>query len=286
MSPLNQVSVPRLAPRDSAPPPQGDPNDPAALAAYRTAVIRVGDGCDAVELVPRATQHAPDPAAVEIEQSPVSPPLRVIPASTPWGELLSTRATIHALNALQRDLDDAGIAWVPAAIYAPGREWVERAVAVTGLASADVAQVAARHGQPLVLHWRRRTVAVQPTPLGVGVVPPMRIAVTLRRAAHGCPMRFDDPTQRCIREGGPFTSSSMRAALIWEHHRRMLVTTSGCTVCEGGAVTANGRPYGLYEMREPTRWASWTRGEMLDDPDDPDDPQAPLDDDDGTPGAH
>src|SRR6478609_1126220 len=53
---------------------------------------------------------------------------------------------------------------------------------------------------------------------------------------------------RGVDDVGPFTGSSMRAALVWEHHRAMLVAALGCSICAGGNVATQGRPYGITDM--------------------------------------
>lgn len=63
----------------------------------------------------------------------------------------------------------------------------------------------------------------------------------------------------CKRYGGPWTSSSMTAALVWETHRKMLVEALGCTVCHGGPV-AMGSPGGSRDLFVPTREGGWQWG--------------------------
>jgi hypothetical protein len=82
-------------------------------------------------------------------------------------------------------------------------------------------------------------------------------------------MRFGDADEVCVRDGGPFTGSSMRAALVWEHHRAMLVAALGCSICAGGNVATQGRPYGITDMVTPSRRGGWAWGAPRDDLVDP-----------------
>ena len=72
-----------------------------------------------------------------------------------------------------------------------------------------------------------------------------------------------------MRAGGPFTSTSMRAALVWEHHRALLVEALGCAICAGGNVASQGRPYGVSDMITPSRQGGWAWGPPRDDLVDP-----------------
>lgn len=82
--------------------------------------------------------------------------------------------------------------------------------------------------------------------------------VTLRPAATGCPMRCGAEEQ-CRRAGGPWTSASITASLVWSGHRAMLLDALDCAVCKGEPI-AQGQPIGLRQLFSPTREGGWAWG--------------------------
>ncbi len=172
----------------------------------------------------------------------------------------STRAdNAETLRRLIGRLDIQHWVWSPATTFDPGRQWVEEGVVIRGADTDEVCDLARRHGQDLVLRWDADGLAPVVTRAGVelpsnGVPVPVRIAP----ARTGCPLR-GGVDGWCVQQGGPWTSGSITASLVWETHRAMLVDALGCQVCEGGPVTV-GAPLGATDLFTPSRRGGWQWG--------------------------
>jgi hypothetical protein len=134
---------------------------------------------------------------------------------------------------------------------------------------SDVLHLAHDRRQEAVLTWSHGVLVATPTGLGPDLLDPVTVQAGIRPVTPGCPMRFGGVDGVCVRDGGPFTGSSMRAALVWEHHRSMLVAALGCSTCAGGNVSKQGRPYGSTDMITPSRRGGWAWGPPRDDLVDP-----------------
>jgi hypothetical protein len=268
MSARQQVRVPR--------PPEGDdgPRGSRAgvLASYRHDIVRVVTAGGTVDIVPNhGADVAEPPGALSQVDRGVDDvgPVHVIPASHAPGEPTTARQDARATRKLHQALDQRGWAWDRAVIFAPGREWVQTAAAVRAVPLHDVLHLARDRGHEAVHTWFDGLLVITPTGLGPDLLAPVVVRARLRPADVGCPMRFGDADRVCVRDGGPFTGSSMRAALVWEHHRAMLVAALGCSICAGGNVATQGRPYGITDMVTPSRRGGWAWGAPRDDLVDP-----------------
>jgi hypothetical protein len=272
MSARQQVRVPR--------PPEGDEGPRGSRAgattpvvdSYRHDIVRVATAGGAVDIVPGHVAEVLDPART---QSQVAPgvdgggPLHVIPASHAPGEPTTARQDARATRELHRALDQRGWTWDRAVIFPRGREWVQAAAAVCDVPLDRLLDLARDRGHEAVHTWFDGLLVATPTGLGPDLVAPVVVRAGIRPADAGCPMRFGQADQVCVREGGPFTGSSMRAALVWEHHRALLVAALGCSVCGGRNVATQGRPYGITDMVTPSRRGGWAWAAPRDDLVDP-----------------
>ena len=196
-------------------------------------------------------------------------PLHVIAGSHGSNKPSTPRQDLRATRRLFKALGKSGWAWRPAAIFPPGREWVQSAAAVRGVPLDDVLDLARAYGQEAMHSWFEGLLVATPTGLGPDLLAPVAVRARTRPAEFGCPMRFGDADNVCVREGGFYTASSRTAALVWEHHRAMLVAALGCSICDGGNVASEGRPYGITEMFTPSRRGGWAWGRRVDDLVDP-----------------
>ena len=272
MSARQQVRVPR--------PPEGHEGPRGSRAgattpvvdSYRHDIVRVTTARGPVDIVPsRGADVADPPGALSQPARGVDDvgPVHVIPASHAPGEPTTARQDARATRELHQALDQRGWAWDRAVILPPGREWVQTAAAVRAVPLHDVLDLARDSGHEAVHTWFEGLFVATPTGLGPDLVSPVVVRAVIRPADVGCPMRFGDATQVCVRDGGPFTGSSMRAALVWEHHRALLVAALGCSVCAGANVATQGRPYGITDMVTPSRRGGWAWGAPRDELADP-----------------
>jgi len=77
------------------------------------------------------------------------------------------------------------------------------------------------------------------------------------RQPAACPMLDGVPAPtRCKMYGGGWTSGSIAAAAEWSQHRRLLLSTIGCAVCEDGRLPMDvaGGPFMLVETSVASRW--------------------------------
>lgn len=237
---------------------RGAPSVPVA-ESYRLNLVRVSRDVEAggpVELVP-----APGAVSVAPREfcGPASDVVFLVPGVHAFGRLTTRTDDRESVRRLDGRLDFDGWRWATAAVFPPDMQWVEPSVLVLDQDLDEVVVLARRHGQDVVLRWDAAGLAPVATRPGVdlaGAGEP--VPVMMRSARTGCPMRCgaDD---WCKRVGGPWTSSSITAALVWEEHRSMLVSALGCGVCHGGAV-AHGRSIAAAELFTPSRRGGWQWG--------------------------
>lgn len=248
----------------AVPPERGEellrhPPRESVAASYLTNTGRVwpdGPGGRVVDVVPAPGEqsHGPDEL--------FGPGVQVayfVSGHHPFGRPSTRAENAETLGRLRRLLDIQEWTWCPATLAAARHDWVEQGALIRDTGWDRVALLGRRHGQEIVLRWDADGFAPVAVRDGVdlsaatGPVP-----VRVRPAQTGCPFRggIDD---WCVQWGGPYTSSSRLAALVWETHRAMLVDALGCDVCEGGPVTM-GRPMGGTDLFTPSRHGGWQFG--------------------------
>lgn len=281
MSTRPQVRVPYPPRRHNSPPepPRPAPTEPVA-DSYRHNIIRIHLPGNAIELIPGDVHLVGETGTAPTDAVPV----HVVSGCNAFGDLAGQHDNAATTAALYEDLEQRGWEYHRAAVFPPGRGWVETAAAIHGVDLQPVLDLARHHGQEAVQTWDQDGLRATPTGAGPADVAELGPApVSARPADLGCPMRLQDRATACVREGGPWVSASMEAALVWEHHRQMLVAALGCAVCAGGDVTTNGRPLGLTGLYTPSRRGGWQWGERLSAPQDPTQPDATDQEDEPTP---
>ena len=263
-------TTPRRRPDDQVgvqvPPPRGDesgllryPHGIAPEQTYRTNVIRVWpDGVEGrvvdVEPAPGAASEAPESAFGSGTGT-----VFVVAGHHAFGRPATRAENEGTRSGLIARLEIQGWLWCPSTAFDPGRRWVERGVVVRDADLDDVIDLARYHGQDVVLRWDADGLAPLVTRPGrdlpgAGVPVPVRVVP----AQTGCPLR-GGISDWCVQQGGPWTSGSIAASLVWETHRAMLVDALGCDVCDGGPV-AEGAPLGATDLFVPSRQGGWQWG--------------------------
>ena len=262
MSTPDQVPVPYpphrhgSQPEPLRPPPSEPPTD-----SYRHNSVRIQLPGQALDVIPVA-------AAAESAASSGLPggggPIHILSGCSSFGRLVTQEDNAATVAALHDHLNIRGWTWHRAALMPPGREWIETGAAIRGVDLDAVVDLARHHGQEAVLTWDENGLTYTAT----GIAADLRSGteptpVITRPAGPGCPMRFDNRSQACVRAGGPWVSRSREVALVWEQHRHMLVAALGCSVCAGGPVSDQGRPLGLTAIFTPSRRGGWQWGPPL-----------------------
>lgn len=251
------------------PPHRNDPGDRrfrrepevSVQDSYLLNTIRVRVlGGPTIDVIPATEAQAcsVDPGTVFGAESPVW----IISGCNVFGRLSTPDDQGSTTWVLLQDLELRGWTWHPAALMAPGREWVETGAVVLGPSRDEILNKARRHGQEAVLLWDEYGLSTIATGLTDDVVDSPPVAVAASPALLGCPMRFDADAV-CVRHGGPFGSRAIAAAAAWELHRALLVSALGCTVCAGSAVEGHGRPMALVASFVPSRRGGWQWGPPL-----------------------
>lgn len=223
--------------------------------SYRTNILRVttDDGGE-VDLVPASEGPSASPADLF-----GAPTAWFVASSHAFGRPTTQTETRDLQQGLVDVLKIQGWDWRFTACFPPSRQWVEVGALLLHEDAEEVTQLAFRHGQDVVLRWDASgltPVATGPSVAvdGLGVTSP----VMVQPAATGCPL-VCGRDEWCKREGGPWTSGSITAAAVWQHHRQMLVEALGCTVCEGGP-HGPGAALALRDLFLPSRSGGWQWG--------------------------
>ncbi|GAB2488988.1 hypothetical protein GCM10027030_23900 [Luteococcus sediminum] len=214
--PADQTSVGFLFDEDGQ--PQLAPR-PALVESYRLANLRLWLPTGAVvDLLPR---HA---VAAAVQPAEGSPAL--------LESIVGTHIIFPGPDALET-LTAQGIQWNRAARWAPSLDWAKPGVMVHGLGDERMRELAEALGLQVWLQVCPNGLRVCSGDGRLDWLP--RAAVVVREATLGCPLRagLDD---FCVPRGGPWTSQSRVAFMMWQQHRRMLVEALGCGVCHGGEV--------------------------------------------------
>ena len=231
----------------------------AVADSYLTNLARVwldDAGGRIVDVVPTPGSVSDGPEQVFGEGAEVA---YFVSGQHPFGRPCTRAENAETLRRLRWLLDFHGWTWCRSTVVAGQRDWVEQGALIRHVGVDEVVALAQRHGQDVVLRWD----ADGFTPIAArdGVDLPRSgapVPVSVRPALTGCPFRggVDD---WCVRWGGPFTSRSITASLVWETHRAMLVDALGCDVCGGGPVAIGG-PKGATDLFTPSRQGGWQWG--------------------------
>ncbi|GAA1388360.1 DUF3293 domain-containing protein [Luteococcus peritonei] len=217
----------------------------------------------------------PDPDGLPLELSPTDGPSDgpdqvlgadqawLLPATGGFVRPTTIQEDLAATRALHDGLSARSIAWAPATLHAADQQWAQSGALLWKVEAEQALALARRHGQATVLRWDQQGLAAVMTSEqargdGRRLPPTAPVPMALKPAATGCPMRCGADGW-CKRWGGPWTSASITAALVWEAHRRMLTESLGCSLCHGGPV-ARGGPSGLTDLFSPTREGGWAWG--------------------------
>lgn len=185
--------------------------------------------------------------------------VHVVGGHNAFGRACTPDDNVETLARLAGLLDLQRWTWSPATVFPQPADWVEQGALIRGAEQDEVIELARWHGQGVILRWDCSGLApVDTDPQPTSPVSQDPVPVIVRPARLGCPMQ-GGVEDWCKRYGGPWTSSSMTAALVWETHRKMLVEALGCTVCHGGPV-AMGSPGGSRDLFVPTREGGWQWG--------------------------
>lgn len=228
----------------------------SALESYRTNIIRIWpDGLEqpAIDLVPDPDARTSTPTDLfgdEVTRA------HIVSGVKSFGRLTTRQEDAESLLRLRWYLDHEGRVWRPTVATSPDRQWVEGGGMVLDNDPDAVSYLAQRHGQSITLQWDADGIRPVPATGGTDVGDPTPVPVRLTPARTGCPLRCGADGV-CKMYGGPWTSSSISAALIWKSHRAMLLDAFGCGVCmaEGGD-----GPIGAVDLFSPSREGGWQWG--------------------------
>ncbi|MBK7820492.1 MAG: DUF3293 domain-containing protein [Tessaracoccus sp.] len=165
----------------------------------------------------------------------------------------------QSLHQLRWRLDFHEWDWCLTVSTSPDRQWVEGGALIRGVDEDEVLDLALFHGQAVVLRWDQTGLTALPTMAGVDVGNPTPVPVRIAPALTGCPLR-GGADGVCKMYGGPWTRSSISAALMWQRHRAMLLDAFGCDVCQGNGGDG---PVGAIDLFVPTRDGGWQYGPPL-----------------------
>ena len=224
--------------------------------SYLSNVLRIWPGGadgQAFDVVPDPGSDRPSdaPSALFADEATVY----FLPGTHAFGRLTTRHDDIVSRWALEDWFD--GHSWCRAVATSPDRQWVEEGLRVRGVSLGTVQRAGRRNGQDVALRWDAD--GWSPIPLREGVFVAGTVPVRVGPAATGCPFRrgADGP---CKVGGGPWTSSSISAALIWKKHRELLLDAFGCDVCEGVDVSG---ARGTVQLFTPSRAGGWQWGQLL-----------------------
>lgn len=232
-----------------------DPSVPVT-ESYRQTIIRIwplGIEERAIDLAPAPGEESQSPTELfgpEVDR------VYVISGVKAFDRLTTRMEDADTLLRLRWRLDFHGWDWRPTVATSPDRAWVEGGAILLDGTPEQVLYLAQLHGQSVVLRWNEHGMAPVPVVPGVDVGDPTPVPVRLRTALTGCPLRCGADGV-CKVYGGPWTSSSREAALVWQHHRAMLIDAFGCDVCQ----TDGGRgARGAVDLFTPSRTGGWQWG--------------------------
>lgn len=222
-------------------------------------------------------QHADQP----VPQWPLAEPLLVIgavrgPSVVYADEAAASRAEIV------RQLELFGVAATPASTVDRGHGWAEPSVIAhpsTDKPLADWQERALNIARQMGIDTVVQVADGQWSVLSLGDLPSRRYSTIAMAPAsitldveHRCPMQVcPGRGEYCRMRGGPWTSSSIRAATGWFDLRNSLVEAVGCDTCEGdrywfqGQVRTSGGPIRIVPSPMPTRWLAADETELDQD---------------------
>lgn len=240
---------------------RGTLRQPSAVGwqeSFRRHVVRIWVEVGAVDLVPGPPRSASArPSSVLAEGDTAY----VVCASHVFGRRSTLEEDAATTRSLRADLDLQHWLWRRASVVDAQRSWAETGAVITDphVTEEDVDRLAAAFGQGAYLRWDERGLTCVPTGVDARDYPRDPVPVQAFPAQLGCPMRFGAATGTCTPEGGPWVSASRTTALVWEHHRALLVEALGCSVCRGGPV-GKGQSIALRELYTPSREGGWQFG--------------------------
>jgi hypothetical protein len=173
-------------------------------------------------------------------------------AWNPGGRATSLAENVQRHTELTNRLIAQGLRWSESAACAPDRSWAEQGVLVEG-SGRELSDIAVAVEAPaLVTYWEGVLTVTHPDGDVIATGQWDRV-----EQPPACPILdgVAAPT-RCSMYGGMWTASSRKAGTDWTMHRRLLITTIGCGVCDDGRlpVDAVGGPIMLVEISVASRW--------------------------------
>ena len=223
------------------------------VESYRRTVVRIWpDGVEStpVDLVPAPGETTSTPE----DLFGVADPVYIVSGMHSFDRLTTRDDDAASLLTLRERLE--GWRWCPSVSTSPDRQWVEGGAVVREDREEAVLYFAAYHGQGVVLRWDEGGMVPLPTRRSVDVGGSDPVAVRIVPALTGCPMRCGADGV-CKVYGGPWTSSAISAAMIWQQHRAMLLDAFGCDVCDGEGGPHVGSAVDLFT---PSRSGGWQFG--------------------------
>lgn len=232
------------------------PHAVPATESFRQTVVRIwpdGPEGSAIDLIPDQGTETVGPAALF---GPDSGPVYIVSGMHAFGRLTTRTDDAATLLGLYSRLDLQGWDWCQTVATSPDRQWIEAGALLRNEEAEAVMDTALYHGQSVILRWDEEGLAPLATRHRVDLGDPTPVPVRLTPALTGCPLR-GGADGVCKVYGGPWTSSSMSAALVWRHHRAMLLEAFGCDVCHG---EGGGGAVGATELFTPSREGGWQWG--------------------------
>ncbi len=161
-------------------------------------------------------------------------PLHFISAWHPNGGPSTLEACQQSAVSLEEDLARKRLPHIVATTIAKDQSWFEGSMGVQGLTNEEAVEIGLRHGQAAITRWDLDGIHVLPTGL-VSIQPASFAYQLVQLAKQECPVRkFGTKGEKCVLHGGPWTSASMTAAVIWTTRRRIALSLLGCDACADG----------------------------------------------------
>lgn len=227
-----------------------------AAESFRQTVVRLwptGPTQPAVDLIPAPGGDTVGPESLFGSDCGAA---FVVSGTHAFGRLTTRDDDAATLLALHARLDAQGWDWCQTVATSPDRQWIESGALLRNLDPHVVIDTARFHGQSVILRWDNDGLIPVATRPGVDVGDGTPVPVRIVPALTGCPLRLG-ANGVCKVFGGPWTSSSMAAALVWRNHRAMLLEAFGCSVCGGEGGTG---AVGFVELFTPSREGGWQWG--------------------------
>ena len=155
---------------------------------------------------------------------------------------------------LRHELDKAEIEYQLTVTIQQDNGWYEPSFIIHGWTDAEAIDWAWRFGQPAIIKVDADQLTVLATSSEVKNQSICYELVELREKL--CPMKIAERDKPCVAYGGPWTTSSRKAAWSWQEHRLAMIALLGCDVCQDASTHPKFVPTHIThpELKVPSRF--------------------------------